>query len=128
MVSEDIKDMLIANSSLGLDFGSNLFIGREPSSPDNTTTIFDTGGTPADVTLEGNIYRRDTASIQVKNNDYQVGYQLASDIEVYLIGLSQTTWNGVLYTVITSDNGVSAENWDDNGNSFFIIHINIQRR
>lgn len=42
--SVDIKDMLEAESSLGLTFTSDLFVGHEPNTPDETVTIFDTPG------------------------------------------------------------------------------------
>ena len=38
--SEDTKDMLVAGG-LGLTFGGNLHIGKEPASPRNCVTIFD---------------------------------------------------------------------------------------
>ena len=45
-VSEDVKDMLEAESDLDLTFATNLFIGKEEKDPDNCVTIFDTPESP----------------------------------------------------------------------------------
>ena len=40
--SEDIKDILVADTGLSLVFATDLFIGVEPTLPKNCVTIFDT--------------------------------------------------------------------------------------
>lgn len=127
IASVDIKDMLLSNSALGLTFGTNLFIGRMPSAPDNCVAIFDAGGRPSDLTLGGSRYYRDSVSIQVRDIDYAMGYALAESIERFLVQSSQTIWNLVLYTYISSDNGVISDNWDGNTNNNFLINFSIQR-
>ena len=42
--AEDIKALLEAESSLALDFGTDLFVGDMPESPDNCICVMDTGG------------------------------------------------------------------------------------
>lgn len=125
--SEDIKDILVAGS-LGLTFGTNLFIGKEPSSPKNCTTIFDTYGRPPDLALANQGYERPSINIRVRNTSYMAGWTLANNIKNLLHGKEHETWNGALYTVIYCSSGPALLDWDDNNNARFIINFNAQRR
>jgi hypothetical protein len=49
--ADDIKDLLLAESSFDLEHKVNLFVGREPSSPDNCVILFDTPGYSPALTL-----------------------------------------------------------------------------
>ena len=127
--SEDIKDMLVAESSLGLTFATDLFIGKEPSDPDDTVTIFDTMGFPDDLTMDATeIYERPSCQIRVRSNDYLTGWNLAQGIKNSLHGRGQETWNGTLYTVIRSVGGPAFLDWDDHDRALFSINFNLQRR
>ena len=127
--SQDIKDILIADPSLGLVFATNLFVAKEPTKPNNTVTVFDGVPSPPMLTFKkGENYYYDAVQIRVRNVDYQVGYALAKDIMVSLHGRSQETWNSTLYSVIYCSSGPAQLDWDDNGNVRFIVNMNIQRR
>lgn len=127
--SEDIKDMLVAESALGLTFGTNLFIGLEPSEPDNTVTIFDTAGFPEQLTfLQGEVYEYPSVQIRVRNNSYTVGWALINDIKTQLHGRGQETWSGTLYSVIYTPGGIALLDWDNMDRVRFIINFNLQRR
>jgi len=127
--SEDIKDMLVADSSLGLIFATNLFIGLEPATPDETVTLFDTMGLPEQLTLTpGEIYEYPSIQIRVRSNDYTVGWALTNDIKTSLHGRAQETWNGTLYSVIFAMGSVAFLDWDDSDRARFIINFNLQRR
>jgi len=127
--SEDIKDMLVAESSLGLIFATSLFIGLEPATPDETVTIFDTMGFPDQLTLTpGEVYEYPSIQIRVRSNDYMTGWTLAHDIKTSLHGRAQETWNGTLYSVIYTPGGVAFLDWDDSDRARFIINFNLQRR
>jgi hypothetical protein len=129
VISEDIKDMLEAESSLGLTFAINLFIGKEPEKPDDTVTIFDTMGFPDDLTFDATeIYERPSIQIRVRSNDYMTGMTLAQDIKASLHGRGNETWNGTLYTVIRSVGGPALMDWDGSDRARFIINFNLQRR
>jgi hypothetical protein len=129
--SVDIRDMLEAESSLGLVFGDNLFIGKDPTTPQNMVTIFDTYGRPPQLTLggqeEGNYYYP-SIQIRVRSVSYQLGWNLIYDIMTSLHGRAQETWNGTLYTVIYCSSGPALLDWDDNGLVRFIVNFNLQRR
>ena len=126
--SEDIKDMIEAESALSLEFATNLFIGVEPKEPNDTVTIFDTpGGSPAlGLTSQG--YEYPSIQIRARNLNYLTGWNLMESIKTLFHGRAQETWNGTLYSVIYVANGPAMLDRDDNGRFRFIINLNIQRR
>ena len=125
----DIKDLLEAESSLGLEFGTNLFIAKEPSTPVNTVTIFDgLSSAPMLTFTKGENYYYDAIQIRVRNNSYLVGDALAQDIRDALHGIGQETVNGTLYSVIYCSNGPAHLGWDDNGRAIIILNFEVQRR
>lgn len=128
--SVDIKDMLVADTSLGLTLAGNLFVGKEPTTPDNVVTVYDSYGFPPSLTLagKGEDYYYPSIQIRVRNRDYRTGYNLAHDIMVSLHGRAQQTWNGTLYTVIYCSSDVALLDWEDNGLCRFLTNFNIQRR
>ena len=130
--SIDIKDMLVAESSLGLEFdvaaSRNVFIGKEPPNPDNTVTIFDTPGFPPYMGLTDTGYEYPSVQIRVRNRDYRAGWDMINDIMQTLHGRAHETWNNALYEVIYATNNPALLDWDDNGRVRFIINFNLQRR
>ena len=126
--SIDIKDMLEAESSLGLVFAKNLFVGMEPTTPRDCVTIFDTPGFPPQLVNDNAKYERPSIQIRVRNENYLDGWALIDDIKDLLHGRAQETWNNVLYTIIYCSSGPALLDWDDNNNCRFIINFNIQRR
>jgi len=127
--SEDVKDMLEAESSLGLTFATDLFIGKEPAAPKNCVTIFDTPGFPPQLTLDpGGEYYYPSVQIRVRNTSYSIGWNLIHDIMVSLHGRGHETWNGTLYTVIYCSSGPALLDWDENSRARFIVNFNLQRR
>jgi len=127
--SVDIKDMLVADSDLGLIFADNLHIGREPDSPNQVTTIYDTSQAPPMLTLDNETgYYYESCQVRVRSTSYTVGYDLIKDIRDSLHGRAGETWNDTLYTLIRCSNGPSMLTWDDNNRVIFIINLEIQRR
>ncbi len=127
--STDIKDMLVADTNLTLVFGTDLFIGREPTTPDECATIFDTSGRENQVTLgmEGNYYYP-SIQIRVRSNDYRDGWDLIQNIMISLHGRGQETWNGTLYSIIKQTSGPALLDWDDNNRPRFVVNFDLQRR
>jgi len=127
--SIDIKDILEAESNLGLIFGQNLFVGKQPSLPNNTVVIFDTPGSPPMLTLTpGENYFYDSVQIRIRDKDYLTGYQLAQMIMISLHGRAQETWNGTLYSVIYCSSGPALLEWDSNNRAVIVINFETQRR
>ena len=128
--SVDIASMLVAESELGLEIGSNLFVGKEPTRPDSCVTILDTYGYPPQLTMagQGEEYFYPSVQIRIRNKDYRTADDLSMKIVRSLHGRAQQTWNDTLYTVIYCSSGPAFLNWDDNGLCRFVVNFNIQRR
>ena len=128
-VCEDIKCLLVDESSLGLVFGTDLFIAKEPSTPINTVTIFaGMSAAPMLTFIKGENYYYDAVQIRVRNASYITGDALAQDIRDTLHGIGQETVNITLYSVIYCSNGPAMLGWDDNGRAIIILNFEIQRR
>ena len=130
--SKDIVQILEeSGESSGFDdlvFATNLFIGKEPPAPKNCVTIFDTSGIAPDLGLTDQGYERPSIQVRVRNTSYIAGWNLIERIKNCLHGLSQTTVNGTLYSVIYCSSGPTLLDWDDNGNCRFVCNFLIQRR
>jgi len=125
--SEDIKDMLVAETSLV--FATDLFIAKEPAKPDNVVTIFDTPGFPNQLTYNGDeTYQFPSIQIRIRNRVYLTGWELAKEIMDHLHGRAQETVNGTLYSLIRAMGEPVPLHWDKNDRIIFIINFNIQRR
>ncbi len=126
--SIDIKDMLEAVSALALVFGTNLFLGREPTAPDNCVTIFDTIGTKPDMTLNDISLENPSIQIRIRNNSYVDGWNIIQSISNTLHFRAQEIWNGTLYSIVYISSGPTMLDWDINERVRFIVNFNIQRR
>lgn len=127
--AQDISDMLLAETSLGLTFATDLFVGLEPPKPDNCVTIFDTPGFPPQLTLaKGEDYFYPSIQIRVRNRTYQAGWSLIQDIRTSLHARGHEVWNGTTYEVIYCSSGPALLDWDENQQVRFIINFNLQRR
>ena len=125
----DIKDILKDESSLGLTFATNLFVGKEPTSPDNCVTIFDTpGGKPLLTYKKEEKYYYQSIQIRIRNNGYTEAFSLADEIEELLQGIAHETINKTYYSLIQTMGSPFLLDWDENGRSRVVINFNIQRR
>jgi hypothetical protein len=111
-----------------LVFATNLFVGKEPGTPINSITIFDTPGFAPALGLTTQGYEYPSIQIRVRNKKYIDGWNIIERIKTSLHGLSQQTVNGTLYSVIYCSSGPALLDWDDNGNPRFIVNFQIQRR
>lgn len=129
VTSEDIKDMLEAESSLGLTFGTDLFIGKEPALPNDCVTIFDTPGGPPQLTLTpGEDYYYPSVQIRVRSNVYLTAANLIHDIKVALHGRGHEVWNGTTYELIACSIEPFLLGWDEKDRAWFVTTFKIQRR
>jgi hypothetical protein len=126
--SIDIKDWLETNSGLGLVFAQNLFIAREPATPENTVTIYDTPGSPDRPDMEGDsIICENSVQIRIRNKSYQTGWVLAEAIRDTLSPISNLTINSTMYLSIFHQNGPFVLEWDDNNRVILIMNFQIER-
>lgn len=130
--SIDIVEILEASGESSgfadLVFGTNLFVGKEPSNPKNTVTVFDTPGFSPELNLETQGYEYPSVQIRVRNSSYVNGWNLIERIKDALHGLSQQTVNGTLYSVIYCSGSPALLDWDDNNNVRIVCNFNLQRR
>lgn len=130
-VSVNIKDLIEAESSLGLEFKENLFIGREPETPSNTVTIFDTPGQQPQLNFDRTEkYYYESFQIRVRNQSYEIGWEMAKNIENTLHGLGNFTIDGgsTYYSLISCSLPTAFLEWDNNNRVKFVISFNVQRR
>ena len=129
--SYDVAEMIEAygeSSGFDLTYETNLFIGKEPTTPKNSVTIFDTPGFAPYLGLTDVGYEYPSVQIRVRNTKYTTGWNLINSIKDVLHGKSHETWNDTLYTVIYCSSGPALLDWDDNGLPRFIVNFNLQRR
>lgn len=128
--SIDVKDMLDGDSSLGLTYKTDLFIAREPDSPDNVVTVYDTPSFPPEYTLAGQseVYYRSSVQVRIRHNKYTTGMTLARNILDLLHARAFEVWNGTVYTVIEAAGEPAPLATDTSNRHIIIINFNLQRR
>jgi hypothetical protein len=125
--SVDIKDFLVAGG-LSLTFGTNLFVGKEPESPDSCVTIFDTPGAPPDRYFnQSQKYDRPSIQIRVRDNDYRNGWALTNSIKNLLHSYPPSVQSGTTYTAIFCSQEPALLDWDGNDRARFVVSFDIQR-
>jgi hypothetical protein len=127
----DIKDLLVTNSSLGLVFATNLFIGRQPAMPDTCVTLYDTSAMAPEYTLsaeDSGLYEYPAVQVKVRANNYLDGYDLASSIYFDVHNSDPQTINGTLYSSILAAQTPTLMRWDENDRAEFIFNLEIKRR
>jgi len=104
-LSDDIKDLLVAEFSYV--FGTDLFISVQPKQPVDCVTLYDTGGSAPDGTIEGDqVYNRDTLQIIVRNKTYATAITKAYAIRKYLHNKVNFTQGSTNYIRISAMGGV----------------------
>ena len=127
--STDIKDMLEA-AGLGLVFKKNLFKAKEPTSPDEVVTVYDTPSLAPERTLSTSSlwYYRSSVQVRVRSNGYSDAMTLARNIMESLHNRANTEWGGTLYAVIQAQGEPVPMAWDENNRTIVITNFNLQRR
>lgn len=126
-VSEDIK--VYIESTTDHQSGKDLFVGREPASPPNVVTIFDSpdAGPWLGYSREDGRYEYGAFQIRVRNGDYRKAFQIANSFSELLHGLGNTEINGEFYTLIQALDNPAFLEWDSNNRAKFVINFHIQR-
>ena len=129
--SVDIADLLESESSLGLIFNTNLFVGKEPATPINCVTVFDTPGFPPQINLGGksdsNIFFP-SIQIRVRNSSYLNGYDLINKIQWFLQATINETVDSVLYQLIKCTQEPFLLDWDETDKARFVCNFDITRK
>lgn len=127
--SKDIMSFLAEDSSLSLTEGVDLFAGREPATPPNAVTVFDTPGLPPEMFLDGpGGLASPAVQIRVRNVKYLDGWALSWHIREFLHGLMDSTVNGVQYDLIICTQDPFMLDWDAGGRARFVATYYCKRR
>lgn len=122
--SVDVKDMLDGDSNLELTFGTDLFVGTDPTEPDNVVGIFDTSGWAPDVKHN---YENPTVQVLVRNRSYVTGWTVAHDIMQFLHNKHEETWNGTRYLAIFAQSDVLFIGRDEHDRFMFSVNFRCTR-
>jgi len=120
--SEDVKDILVNGTSLV--FGTDLFIGLAPSSPDNLVAVRDSGGAAPAANYT---YEFPAVQVYVRNNKYEDGWNQANSVKSCLHALHRETWNGTEYIQILASSEIMYLGVDENGRAEFSLNFEIHR-
>lgn len=116
---------LLESSPFGLGtFGQTLFVSREPTSPDDCVTVYDTGGFPPDVVAN---YQRPTVQVRVRNKSYESGWSAINGIRDALHGLHQEVISGTRYIAIWATGEPACIGYDESNRALFTINFRIHR-
>src|SRR3990172_25878 len=100
----DIANIL-DSSAIGYGIvGTDIFISREPTSHENCTTVYDTGGfepEAADV-----VYDKPTVMIRIRNKNYATGYVKAQAVKDALHKAHGITEGGSRYIGIWAQSDI----------------------
>ena len=126
-VAEDIAGIL--SGELGLLFANNLFVNKEPLSPDNVVTIYSTSGSPTELTYDKTTIKNDNTQIRVRNINPQTGWRLAIDIHNLLNGMSNVDLpdSGYLLNLLCIS-GPFQLTFDEKDRIILIINFEVKRR
>jgi hypothetical protein len=120
----DIANMIDA-SPIGLgELAVDLFVSREPTTPNNCISIFDTGGFEPDAKHD---ISRPTIQIRVRNSVYLTGYNLATAIKDALHGLYEQEEGLSNYLIILAMGDVTHIGLDDSNRNIFTINFRMIR-
>jgi len=127
--SEDIKDILEAESSLTLTFATNLFVSEIPvDAPVNSVcvSVFDTGGEDPEMNYT---YERPHVQVLVRGakSGYREGHELAQAIRDSLIATYDYEVNGARYVGIWCMGDVNFIAYDDNRRPLFTVNFRLHR-
>ena len=127
--SQDIVDILVDESSLGLTLLTDLFGNRMPNDPIDCTVVYDLPGGPPMLALRKAFsdYYYSSISVQVRNSSYSNGYSLIHDIFKYLHGLHGIPKNATQYHLIKAMDDPSILRYDENDRPIFVVNFEIQR-
>ena len=120
--ADDIKTVLENNGVA--TFATDLFISKEPTSPDNCITLYDTGGYEANPKWSMD---EPTVMARIRNNSYPDGYAKCEEIKDALLGLPKQAINSTTYVGVWMEGEINFIEYDDNGRAIFTMNFRIVR-
>ena len=104
----------------------DIFVGREPETPDNTITIYDTGGFPPNPK-----YLRDNPSVQIKvrsaTDDRKIAADILKDIRNVLLNSGDRISGGSIYIQYYEFGGIIDLGVDKQGRFIMVSNYRLVR-
>jgi hypothetical protein len=124
--SQDIKDYLAAQSSLGLTYATDLFVSEMPESPDLCVAVYDTGGFDPESDYS---YERPTVQVKVRGDKgkYLIAHSLLQSIRDVLHATHGETINTGLYVGIWQMGDILFLGYDQNKRPELTANFRIHR-
>lgn len=109
----------------------SLFVGKEPASPVNAVTLFDTPGGATEIRLEGGVakyYEYPSVSVRIRAISYRDGWAVAQEVKRVLHGLTGLVINGTCYDSVVCVQGPFLLDWDEHEHPRFVATFHITRK
>jgi hypothetical protein len=121
--SEDVKDLLLAESSLALTFGTDLFISEiEESATEPALGVYDTGGPDRDLATD-----IEEPMVQIRVRGAKGGYLAAHEklqaAATALHGQANITQGGARYLLIAVQTEVLFVGYDGNQRPMLTVNL-----
>lgn len=110
--------------AIGASSGWAISQGREPAEPDNTITIYDTGGT--DPFVDAEMYEP-TVQVRVRANSYVAAYAKIQEVAQALIVPTARDINDAHYVGIWQVGGVVSLGNDANNRTRLVVNFKMKR-
>ncbi len=127
--AEDISAILaLSSSATGLSEGTDLFISREPATPDAVITVIDTGGGEPDPTAE--TYEYPTVQVRSRGvpiTGYADAYSQLDTIKGVLHKFSRTVVNSTTYVAIWASSDIISLGYDSQERPVLTLNFRIHR-
>jgi hypothetical protein len=126
--AEDMSSVLVLSSSaLNLIEGTDLFISREPDSPNAVVTIYDTGGGEPSSGTENNEFPTIQVRVRGAVMDYEGAYDLIASIKDIIHNLASQTINNTKYIGVWASSDIIPLGYDTNDRPILTINFRIHR-
>ena len=124
----DIKDMVVADSSLGYEFGTNIFVDTMPHDQENeAVSIWNSPAGRAPVGQPRDQYYRPAVTIQSRAYDPTIAHSNAFDLFQLLHGVHGEIWNGCRYISILAVQEPRFVYRDESDRAVFSFDLRIDR-
>ena len=126
--AEDVSAILaLSSSATGLAEGTDLFISREPTTPDAVVTVFDTGGFAPASSTERNEFPTVQVRVRGRRMGYDIAYSTMNTIKGVLHKFKNTTINSTVYQGIWASSDIISLGYDDSDRPILTLNFRIHR-
>lgn len=124
--SIDIADLLEGETSLGLSIAGNLFVSEMPEKAGLVVSVYDSGGMPQEVNYS---YKRPNVQVRVRGavGKYEDAYNMAQDIQDFLLAQRRPVVNGSLYIGIWALSDVQFVGYDESHRPLVTVNFRMDR-